>query len=87
MKKKILLLIVVLLTVLVIVSQWDAFLFSKIHDGATRREVQGILGSPDSVTTNEAGGYVILHYKDSWPWRSSTVVCISTNGVYEIYHP
>ena len=93
-KKKILLLIygilflpIALLIVLVIASQWSASHFSGIHNGSTMHEVQNIVGLPDSITTNEAEGYIVWHYKDPWPWKSQTVVCFDTNGAYKVYHP
>ncbi len=92
MKKKILLYGVlwapiVLLAVSVVWGELYFSQFSRIHDGATTREVQNIIGLPDSVTTNNAAECIIWHYNDPWPWRSSTVVCFGTNGVGKIYHP
>ena len=83
----ILLLAIISLAVLAVVDQLDTFRFSRIHGGATMNEVQRIVGLPDNVAINEAHGYIVWHYPDPWPWRSSTTVFFGTNGVYRVYHP
>jgi hypothetical protein len=60
---------------------------SGIHGGMTMIQVRDIAGLPNTISTNEAGGYVQWRYNDPWPWRSFTSVFFSTNGVYRVYHP